>query len=203
MSIIRKESRIYEIVSGMHMGKTCVIRSFGRYSDETKVAVVFADCRSDVTQFIKRGALAEQDTPGWERDSPGRWPCTQKEFLATPDHSMGIRETLVSHAAVAEKGDVLVTGEIVVEEPRIGCNSSVLLRLSKSGWVELAPRLPLALQDNQNFKFPIELVEGERLATGCLIAKNSVSTKINWTDIYLDRPSCCIDVPSCIPLALL
>jgi len=74
--------------------------------------------------------------------------------------------------------------------------------LDRTGWVELAPRLPIALKGNKNHRLSVELRVNDRLATGCLIVKNSAPSIVNWIDIFLDRESCRIEVPSCIPLAL-
>jgi hypothetical protein len=202
MSIIRSDSRVYKIVSGTHKGKKCVIRGSGRHSDPLKISVLFADSRAEDVIFINRGMLAELETPGWEYNFPHESPCSATDYEEKSGINWRIRDIHISQPSVLKIGDVLLTNEEVVTNPRMGCNSTVLVRLSETGWVELASRLPLALKGNQKSKLPIELFEGDRLATGCLVASNPKPININWVSVCLNRESCDIDIPSCIPLAL-
>ncbi|OGM94267.1 hypothetical protein A2524_01175 [Candidatus Wolfebacteria bacterium RIFOXYD12_FULL_48_21] len=201
MSIIKPESRAFRIVSGEHKGKRCVIR-VDKAGDH--VGIVFADGKSNTAILVRVGRLAELETPGWpdenhERSYGLREYCERKKsngsnMLYTPT---------ISQPRALMPGDILTgSGEVVVEAPRRGFNSSVLIRLDKTGWVELAPRLPIALHSNKRFRFPDELAEGNKLATGCLIIGKPYSPKVNWTTICLDWEGCEIEVPSCIPLAL-
>jgi hypothetical protein len=200
MAIIHPESIVYLVVSGQHKGITGVIRTA---REDGKIGIINVNgWDKNKILFVRRGELAQIELPGWEDNFPHAYPCTLKQKLERNRIGDSIRDMQIVQPAVLRVGDMLAAGEFVSELPRRGFNSMILIHLNKTGWVELAPRLPLALYGNKNFKMPVELVKNDKLATGCLIVKNSESTKTNWTNIYLDRESCCIDVPSCIPLAL-
>lgn len=113
-----------------------------------------------------------------------------------------LRTPYVSHPEALKQGDILATDNVVLEAPRRGFNSSILVHLDAIGWIELAARLPIALKGNEKFKLPIEFVRGDTLITGCLIVKDASSYEVNWTILCLDGENCKIRVPSCIPLAL-
>lgn len=200
MSIINRGSTMYAVISGEHKGKKCVVRSLG---DGGLVGVIDVDGPDgNKILFVKRGELAQLELPGWADTFADVHPCKLEAYLERDRIGDAIRDTFISQPVLLAMGDNLATGEIVVEAPRRGFNSTILIHLDKTGWVELAYRLPIALKGNDNFKLPVELTENDRLATNCLIVKSPYSTKTNWTNIYLNRESCCIDVPSCIPLAL-
>ena len=113
-----------------------------------------------------------------------------------------LRTKTFSQPRAIKLRDVLSTGEVVTAAPRLGFNGSILIQLDESGWVELTPWLPIALQGNRCFKLPIELAKSDMLTTGDIVAKNSFSAIINWTSIFLERGDHQINVPSCIPLAI-
>ncbi|OGM93195.1 hypothetical protein A2333_00430 [Candidatus Wolfebacteria bacterium RIFOXYB2_FULL_49_7] len=201
MSIIRPDSKVFRIISGEHKGKHCVIRT-NKACDH--VGIVFADSKSNTMILMRAGRLAELETPGWPDEIHERSYDLREYYERQKSNgSSMLRTPTISQPRALMPGDILTgSGEIVVEAPRRGFNSSVLIRLDKTGWVELAPRLPIALRSNKRSKFPNELTEGNVLATGCLIIGKSYSPEVNWTTICLDREGCEIDVPSCIPLAL-
>ena len=201
MAIITSESRVFRIISGEHRGRTCVIRT-DRAGDH--VGVVLSDSKSNETTLIRIGRLAELEIPGWPDKIYNR-PYGLREYFDghRGDGSNMLRTAALSQPRAMMKGDFLEGGyEIVGHSPRRGFNSSVLIHLSKTGWVEVASRLPVALVTNKQFKFPDELVVGDVLATGCRVVKNPHTPDVNWTAIFLDREDCEIEVPSCIPLAL-
>jgi len=175
------------------------------YDEIGSVVVVFADdWHKQEVGTVQKGELVQLDLPGWLSFEPGEPTYELEEYI---DQKMGSGSNLVRTSHIVQpramkKGDVLATSEIVMDAPRGGYTMSVLVRLGRTGWVELAGRLPIALQGNENYKLPIELVENDRLATGCLIVKKPHCPEVDWTNIFLDRESCEIGVPSCIPLAL-
>jgi len=149
--------------------------------------------------------------------SPPGWALTEKEYERRCSNCYGLTVWFLEEAGSGSNllrtddlaqpralriGDQLAYGEIV-EKIRVGYNDSVIILLNRSGWVELAPRLPIALFGNKDFCLPPYLNKSDVLATGCRIAKSSTGfeTKRGWAEIYLDR-NCCISVPSCIPLAI-
>lgn len=204
MAIIEPQSIVYQIVSGKHKGKTCVIRRAGSGNQvSVRVALIGDSNGRDRIVSVRRGELAQLETPGWPREIHGSLCGLQKDLSDQRGNGANtLRTPVLVQSQALEMSDVLATEEIVVDRPRRGYNSSVLIRLDQIGWVELAPRLPVALKGNLKFKFPVELKEHDRLATGRLVVRRPVSTKVDWTGIFLDRQNCRIDVPSCIPLAL-
>lgn len=197
MSIFDERSKRYLIISGEHKGCVCVVfEAFNGYVD-----VFFIDNNKAVT--VKYDQLVEIETPGWERNVMCCPYGIGEHFQIYKNNGTNMLRTKnLCQPYALKKDDILVTGESVVENPRHGYNSSALIRLNIIGWVEIAPRLPIALIGNNNFKLPAELAKNDRLATGCLIVRDPISQKINWTDIFLDYKECRISVPSCIPLAL-
>jgi hypothetical protein len=202
MSIIRPESIIYRIIAGKYEGRTCVIYSEGaQVTDLAKI--IFNDGNHNEFGTIKKGELAALDVPGWPNEMR-IIPYGLRQYLEKEkgNGSNSLRTEYVAQPFALKQGDVLATGEVVIEHPRRGYNSSALIHLDKSGWVELAPRLPIALAGNKKFKLPVELSVKNKLITGCRIAERSFSLKANWTKVFLNERNCCIETPSCIPLAL-
>lgn len=202
MAIISPFSIVYSVISGENKGRVCVIRNLKGYINEY-VGVIFIDNNDDQLVPIKKAELAQLEIPGWPQTIHG---CSYglKEHFKTHsgDGTNMLRTSNIAQPMALRTKDILSTGEIVVEDPRGGYNSSSLIHLDKTGWVELAPRLPIALAGNKRFRLPGGLTKNDRLSTGCLIVKAPISFEVNWTDIFLDRDDCCISVPSCIPLAL-
>lgn len=203
MSIINSFSKIYLVIIGEHTGRTCVIHEFKENLDGFS-QIIFADNDKDEFMFIETGSLAQLKTPGW----PAKIyhpPYGIKEHFEK--HSGAgtnmLRTESIAQPRALKKNDTLATREIVIETPRRGFNSSCLIHLSRVGWVELPPRLPIALLGNKNYRFPIELRKNEKLVTGCSIVKTPNASRLNWVNISLDRENCCIEVPSCIPLVLM
>lgn len=202
MAIIDPFSKVYAFVIGKYVGRTCVIRDSEKHVPGL-VQVVFIDNDRDEKASVKIGELAQLEMPGWPAEIYHSSYGIKEHFER--HHGSGtnmLRTQILAQPRVLRKDDVLATKESVVEIPRSGYNSSCLVRLSCTGWVKLAPRLPVALLNNRNFKLPIELRIGQKLATGCLIVKKPDSSCLDWVKIYLDKKDCCIKVPSCIPLAL-
>ncbi|NQT49735.1 hypothetical protein HQ571_03525 [Candidatus Kuenenbacteria bacterium] len=197
-------SKMYMVVAGENKGRLCVLRDYIELDDSEMVNVIFVDNDNGKDDFVlvKRGFLSEVEIPGWEYSFPHARPCLLGEFLKKDRMQFKIRDVHVVQPPVVRKWDVLATDERIVEPPRRGYNSIVLLRLSSAGWIEIAPRLPIALKGNQKYKLPIELAAGDKLATGCVVFKKPESTKVNITDVCLNHGGSCLSVPSCIPLAL-
>jgi hypothetical protein len=205
MSIISEKSVLHLVTAGKHKGRICNIREYIFADTDLNHAtiVVFTDydCNDFVTIPLKH--LDEIVIPGWEDDFPYTIQCKLHEYLESECGYCMIRDETVAQPVTLKEGDVLATGEVVMERPRRGFNSSILIHLSQNGWVELAARFPIALQGNTKFGVPNELKQNERLATGCLLVKNPEKTeKENWMKIFLDLDDCCINIPFCIPLAL-
>ena len=200
MSVVRPYSIWYQVISGEYKGKKCVIL----HDEDSKLAEVIFEDNPNQPVVVLKGTLSQLDTPGLK----GRiYEDPDFDTLSSYQTAHGNGTNLLRMPNFAQPralkvGDMLVSGEFVAETGRRGYNSIPLIRLDLSGWVEIAGRFPVAIGCNEKFKLPAELRRGDKLATGCLVVKDSVSHEINWTDVYLDRDSCVIDVPSCIPLAL-
>jgi hypothetical protein len=201
MSIISSESMKFLVVSGEHKGRICVIRG-EQSSIQTIRQVIFDDSDRNTFVEVSTGTLAHIEPPGWPETSHERSYDLQEWFRQKGNGSNALRTPMLCQPRTLRKGDVLVTGEIVTESVRRGWNSGVLVHLDRSGWVELASRLPIALTGNNRFYLPIELDKGCKLATGCLVAEKPLSLEASWTVICLDNSGCQISIPSCIPLAL-
>ncbi|NTW26784.1 MAG: hypothetical protein HGA36_00445 [Candidatus Moranbacteria bacterium] len=210
MSIVNDSSICYLVNQGKHAGRICnVIKYFFANTNLDSVAhVIFDDTDCNKTGTIMAKDLTAINPPGW--------PLTEKDYNQRQASIYGLKQWLEKEKGTGSNllrtakfaqpmalkiGDRLTTTE-VVEKIRRGYNDSVLIQLTNSNWVELAPRLPIALYGNENSLLPLQLVEKDELITGCLVVKSPTSAKTNWTNIYLDRHDCCIEVPFCIPLAL-
>ncbi|EKD58492.1 MAG: hypothetical protein ACD_56C00113G0001 [uncultured bacterium] len=200
MSVMDKLNVLYVITAGRYKGKDCNIH---RDNFRSKRLALVAIDNPDSLVVVKKKNLAKLNKPGWfERFSDYTYGLEQWFKKEQGSGSNMLRTSSLAQPCALRKGDILASGEMVVAELRRGYNGSVLVRLHKTGWVELAPRLPIALQGNVNFKLAAELKQNDRLATGCLVVEGPVSDDANWANVYLDRVGCCIDTPSCIPLAL-
>lgn len=203
MAIISAYSKIYEVNAGEHKKKLCVIRS--DEDEEGNVQVVFNCGHGNNITIINRSLLEENATPGWKNSHSGYYSkYSLQEYLKREkgNGSNLIKEVGMAHPRTLIKGDKLATGEEVIDNIRSGYNSSILVNLSITGWIELPARIALALNENDNFELPINLMKGTKLATGCIIAKDSSDVGNNWVNIYLNKIDCCIKVPSCVPMAL-
>lgn len=201
MSIITNESKTYKIISGEFLGEICVIRRDADKKGNFGV-ILFSDKTGNKLVSVNRFQLIEHDVPGWPGKFYNNSPCGLVEFLKRDSMYCTLRDSLVSQPSAIKKGEILASGEVVTEEPRLGYNSGVLIKLSYSEWIELAPRLPIALAGNPKFRYPYDLEVSEKLATQCEIVKKADMTKVDWVNIYLNKKSCCIRVPVCTPLAL-
>jgi hypothetical protein len=202
MSVVRPFSTAYHVVSGEHKGKKCTI--WDSFGNDALTEVIFSDEPNKVVVILK-GTLSQLDVPGWEEKVYGDreyYDLLAYQAVHKGDGTNLLRMPNFAQPRALKVGDMLASGEFVTETGRRGYNGVILIRLDMSGWVELAPRLPIAIGCNGKLQLPAELHKGDKLATGCLVVKDSISHEINWTDIYLDREDCVIDVPSCIPLAL-
>jgi hypothetical protein len=197
---------IYCILGGKNKGRKCVILSEG--AQVTNIAqVAFLDGTYNEVDFVEKGWLSALDLPGhsWIMLETCEKPYDLREYLQRQqgNGSNMLRTDYVAQPRALRKADVLATNESIVGDSRIGYNSSIIIHLSESGWVELAPRLPIALTGNIKFCLPIKLKKKQELITGCQVSKNSASLRPNWTTIFLaDCGNNGFDIPSCIPLAL-
>lgn len=198
MAVVRKLSVLYVVTTGRYKGKVCNIHKDNFRS--RKLALIAIE--PDSLVVVKKKNLAQLNKPGWFDDFPYITTCTLQEDRKNNSIHCAIRDAHVVQPRAMQMGDVLASGEVVTKKIRRGYNSSVLIHLSKTGWVELAPRLPIALQGNSNFKLASEVRQDDRLATGCCVIEGPASTEANWSNVYLNRVGCCIDTPACIPLAL-
>lgn len=202
MSVVSELSVRYQVIGGKHKGRYCNPR-MKKNGDEESVRVVFVDKREAEFATIKYGDLVSLEKPGWKSEV-----CDSnyglQEYLEK--HQGGgsnkLRTELFSQPRVIRAGDQLASGQIVLEESRQGYNSTILLLLDGSGWVEIGARYSLALIGNQNFKFPIELLKDDVLVTSCVVGKESISVRTDWTRIFLDHHKDGMEVPSCLPLAM-
>jgi hypothetical protein len=201
MAIINPLSVVYLVISGEHKGRSCVIRS--ESNNKKLTGVIFNDSDGNRMAVIQKGRLAQLEIPGWpEKIHERSYDLREYRRGQQGNGTNMLRTTNLAQPWTLKPNDVLATGDTVVEIPRRGFNSSTLIRLDQIGWIELAPRLPIALWGNKKFRLPMDLRKNDKLATGCLIAEKSASEEVNWTTIFLDRKSCSIEVPSCVPLAL-
>lgn len=199
MAIIKPYSVIYLIVSGVHKGRTCVLRerNGGCFN------VYFAETKTEETALIRPGELAELEVPGW----PEMHCYRPYSLLEHFESQKGTGSNMLRTRGMAQPrallpNDRLATGQYVVDTPRMGFNSSSLVRLDTTGWIELAPRLPIALEGNERYKVPIELTTEDTLATGCRVVEIPYAIKASWVMVTLDQKDCKIEVPACVPLAL-
>ena len=201
MALVDLYSEIFLIVSGKYKGKKCVVRELSEPYDT--VGVIFEDGNGFDIVPVERGVLVKLETPGWAHENhPLFYDLETYLKKHRGDGSNSLRTLDSSQPRVLKNGDVLATDNMVLEMPRTGFNSSALIHINEIGWVELAPRLPIALKGNKKFKLPIELRKEDILITGCVIAAEPFSEEIGRTTICLDTKNCQITVPSCIPLAL-
>ncbi|MEI7424718.1 MAG: hypothetical protein WCK10_01205 [Candidatus Staskawiczbacteria bacterium] len=202
MSIVDSRSIVYQIISGEYKGKKCVlIENIGLRED---CGVIFDDSNGNDMVYVPKRFLSQLNIPGWETKIYDQ-TYGLIEFMSEESHSgrCMLRTTHAAQPKALRQGDVLATGELVVENPRRGYNSSILIHLDKTGWVELAPRFPIALKGNRKFKLAAELVLNENLLTTCEIVSSPVCIDINWVAICFNHPPTApISIPSCIPLAL-
>lgn len=202
MSIIEKLSVRYIVLKGEYKGRLCSPRKQDN-DPPGKIFVIFLDCIHDEFAILKIGYLSSTATPGWAEESH-RSPYNLEEYSAN-HRGLGsnlLRTPLYVQPGAMRPGDELATGEIVLDYPRGGFNSSSIIPLDRSGWVEMASRPPIALMGNENFKLPCDLKKGDKFVTTCKVAKDSSSERVNWTRIWLDHSEDGFEVPSCIPLAL-
>jgi hypothetical protein len=200
MSIVGPNSKVYAINFGEYKGRTCVLFNYSIVDGMIKI--IFADVKVNELATVKVGALSQLETPGWPLEeefhkSHGLKECLQR----SGDGSNMLRISDIAQPRALKLDDVLASGEKVVKPLRSGYNSSCLACLDRTGWVEIAPRFPIALLGNKSYKFPEELRAGDRLATGCVVVKDPISN-IDWVRVYLNVKWCKIEIPSCIPLAL-
>jgi hypothetical protein len=200
MAIVEGTSVIYKIIFGEHKGRTCVPRMLN--AAKGVVGVVFEDVKTDQIIFVNPEVLSPLETPGWPAERNYREPYGLAEHAREFGNGTNLLRTDdIAQPRALKPGDILASREMVTQPLRSGYNSSCLVCLENTGWVEVAPRLPLALQGNKNFKFPAQLERGDKLATGCKVMGPSISQN-GWVSVYLDREDCEIKTPFCVPLAL-
>lgn len=203
MPTIDTRSTIYRILSGEHMGRLCSIYGEDDPSSEI-ITVVFTDFDCNKTEVVRKSHLSKLKNPGWtyDRSHPKPYGLDAYMNIHKGNGSNMLKTPSAAQPRALRKGDRLASGETVTEKIRMGYNSSVLVHLSKSGWVELASRLPIALKGNKSFKMPFEVNKRDVLLTGCAVSKDPDSKDAGWTNIYLDKQHLNIKTPSCVPLAL-
>jgi hypothetical protein len=201
MAIVGEASVIYKIIFGEHQGRTCVLRIAS--GAKGLVGVVFDDVKTNKEiVYMELGVLSPLETPGWPDQEAYRQPYGLAEHAREFGNGTNLlRTTDIAQPRALKPCDILASKEMVAQPLRSGYNSSCLVCLDKSGWVELAPRLPLALLGNKKYKFPAQFERGDKLATGCEVKGCSIS-QIGWVSIYLDKEHCEIETPACVPLAL-
>jgi hypothetical protein len=198
MLMVRSISIRHLVLSGLHKDRICrPVEKAGNGS----VKVVFVDCDQDEFGIVEENQLEMMEIPGWPETRTDLTYGFMEHKRQWGSGTNMLRITNIAQPRALKYGDRLATGSTVTGRPRMGYNGSALICLDGIGWVELASRLPIALAGKKKFKLPGDLMKGNKLATGCLVSRKSVSTGANWTDIFLER-DCRIDVPSCIPLAL-
>ncbi len=202
MAVIRPRSIIYTVVCGEHQGKRYVIVDRSR-ENEGLVGAILADGDDEIVVSIRTGTLIQSEIPGWPEKICGS-PYGLDVYFTTGRRASTnlLRTTFASQPRVLKPRDILATRDMVTASPRRGFNGSILICVHSVGWIEVAPRFALALQGNKHYKLPIELVEGDTLLTGCQIVAAPTSKEVNWVSITLDRKNYCMEVPSCVPLAL-
>lgn len=216
MAPVRGSSIIYGIIGGEHKRRTCVIMNFTKDRDGNEVPlvsddgftnIIFIDTRGNDMMRVLFRYISALDTPGWS-DTTSRTPYDFQEHLrrqGTGDNCL--RTEKAAQPRALNKGDVLANGDRILAVPRRGYNSSCLIKTEKFGWVEIAPRIPIALfgSKDKEFKLAPDFVNGDTLATGCKVLANPVKRTNDWTDIVLTGGvnGHEIDVPNCIPIALL
>jgi len=189
------------VISGEYKGRKCTIWDDG---DSTLIEVIFLDDPNKPVMVLK-GTLSQLDIPGWKGkvyEENEFYSLIKYQATHQGDGTNLLRMPNFAQPRALKVGDMLASGEFVTETGRKGYNDIPLIHLDLSGWVELVPRLPVAIGCNGKFKLPADLRKSDKLATGCLVVKDSISHETSWTDVYLNREDCIIDVPSCIPLAL-
>jgi hypothetical protein len=200
MAIVEGNSVIYKIIFGEHQGRSCVPRVFKEVKG--MVGVAFNDVKTDEIIFVKPEVLSPLETPGWLAQENHQKSYGFAEFAREKNNGSNLLRTDdIAQPRTLKPCDILASKEIVTQPSRSGYNSSCLVCLDKTGWVELAPRLPLALLGNKNYKFPAQLEWWDELATGCIVKGWSIS-QIGWVSVCLDEEHCEIKIPACIPLAL-
>jgi hypothetical protein len=92
-----------------------------------------------------------------DKDAPPGWPLHRNgsRVYGFEEHlsRLGSGENLLRTSRIAQPkallvDDVLATGDRVLSTPRQGCNGSILVHLTggfDGHWIEMAPRLPIAL----------------------------------------------------------
>ena len=203
MAIVRDTSVNYKVLFGKYAGKVCLILEKDPGPNKP-ILVTFIDSVKEERTSIPRGYLSRLALPGWSDDRSDSSYGLAQHFLKKNGSGSNLlfQENCFAQPRALKVGQVLASGEYITRLSRMGRNSSALICLSGSGWVEMAPRLPIALKGNCHFSFPIQLMKGERLVTNCLVMKNSECQQTNWVNIFLENDAC-IDTPSCLPLALL
>lgn len=218
MRFVGRESIYYRIINGKNYGKMCAILEYNNAStglEGIKVVrgeahvVLMQDIRTKKEEIVweKIENLIPREIPGWDDRIPDNPVCLEKYL---EDKVPGIRNCLrtetVAQPRVIVQGDFLATSKRVMAGQRWGCNSTILLKLSEFGWVELAGRLPIAMFGTQKtgFRMPIDLCKGDVLATNCEVLEDPKARGREWVDVLLTGgfKGALIDIPSCVPIAL-
>lgn len=205
-NMVRLESLIYRIISWEHAWRPCVIRNIhGKWESENEVGIYFADTEKEEFIFVDKNLLEQIEIPWWKMDKEHYYRPTEtlEKYLARWGwYPNRIRDKYISHPEVIKKWDTLANWEFVLEDPRFWFNSSILLRLSTSWWVELAPRLPIALCWNTNYKLAQDLAVWDVLATWCRVVEWPFLWEPYFVYVALDKKTTKIDIPYCVPIAL-
>lgn len=190
--IIHLESKRYEVISGEFEGRKCTI--FDPLSSGG-ITVLLEGGNPKRKILIEKENLSLLDVPGWD--------AYYQNLEGEGKNPWFFRSELFSQPRKLKKGDMLADGKCVIREPRMGYNGSALICLDDPGWIELAPRFPVALAGNQNYKYPAGLVAANVLATKSYVIKSfQEDGEKDWVSVYLDWKDCCFEIPHCVPLAL-
>ena len=213
MRFVNKRSIYYRIIGGRHRGMFCAVLDWkvlpnGLMSrmkvarGKTRIAFLNPKIGGGQIIFEKVKYLLQRELPGWDDRVPDNGVDFETFLEEHGNGSNRLRTKFVAQPHTLRQGDFLATGTRIIAGQRLGVNSSILLKLSKFGWVELASRLPIALSGSKNktYKMPIDLRKGDILATTCKTDRPSDKLSDEWTKIHIDNTS--ILVPSCVPIAL-
>lgn len=205
--MIWPDSRIYRILRWKNKWRPCVIR--GKNEKNNTLRIFFTDIDWDEFIFLKLSSLEETEIPWWKkRIIPHGYSSPYIETLEQYKtrwwwYPNIIRDWTLCHPKRIKKWDILATWEIIIEEPRDWYNWSVLLLLSRSWWVELAPRFLLALKGNTKFKIAQDLIKWDILATGSTVIDNiKKESEQFWAYIWVNKTDHIFKIPHIIPMAL-
>lgn len=125
-----------------------------------------------------------------------------------------LRTERLSQPSVLKKGDILVTNEEIISEPREAYNGGIFIHIGnilESGfWIRIPSRIPLALESSKNegegkFAKAKYLEKGDILATGSRVLSDPFIIEEGSVNLHLTggKLGHHVRVLSNIPIALL